>query len=156
MKKIKTCQPLREYSWLINRMRAYKKTYGLEKAATMAIIEMPDNFEIKGFLKKNMAEVVDMMTADEYELHALDLIARANEKKGRIAGKIEGKIEGKLEGSTTKLIELIVKKIQKGKQPPAIADELEENVDEVQRIFDIAVKHAPDYDPEEIYQELNG
>ncbi|MBE5843396.1 MAG: hypothetical protein E7302_04335 [Butyrivibrio sp.] len=87
---INTCKPLREYAWFIAKIRAYKKEYGIEKAASMAVNEMPEEFEIKKFLKNNMAEVIDMMLAEDQELDALELIAKANEKKGIKQGIEQG------------------------------------------------------------------
>lgn len=49
---------------------------------------MPNNFEIKGFLTSFKQEVIDMMLAEEQEINALELIAKANEKKGTEIGKI--------------------------------------------------------------------
>ena len=57
-------------------------------------------------------------------------------------------------GETFKLIEMICRKLKKGKSVTDIADELEENIAEVQRIADVATRFAPDYDVEAIYGEL--
>lgn len=84
------CKPLEEYSWFIDKIRQYKKNNTLEKATTQAVIEMPDDYEIKEFLKKNMAEVIDMMLAEDQEINALELIAKANEKKGVKKGVKKG------------------------------------------------------------------
>ncbi len=52
--------------------------------------EMPYDYEIKEFLKKNMAEVIDMMLAEDQEINALELIAKANENKGVKKGVEQG------------------------------------------------------------------
>lgn len=50
---------------------------------------------------------------------------------------------------------LVCKKIHKKKTPHEIAEELDEDdVNHIQEIYDIALKYAPDYDPEKIYKEL--
>lgn len=79
---------------------------------------------------------------------------RDGEKEGIIKGKKEGKIEGKKEGGIEKLVGQICRKLAKGKTQEVIAEDLEEELSEVQRICDIAVKYAPEYDTEKILQEL--
>ena len=61
-------------------------------------------------------------------------------------GEARGVIIGK--------IDLICKKLQKGKSVDKIASEVEEDEEYVSRICAIAEKYAPDYDIESIYNEL--
>ena len=63
---------------------------------------MPEDFEIRAFLKSNQAEVSNMLTAEYHEINALDLVARANKKKGREEGREEGLAEGKKERESLK------------------------------------------------------
>ena len=72
----------------------------------------------------------------------------------KLSGIREGKIKGKIEGSTSKLIEQTIKKINKGFSAEETADMLEEPIDTIQRIYDIAASMEPDYDIEKIYEEL--
>ena len=60
----------------------------------------------------------------------------------------------KAEGETLHLVKQICKKIQKGYSVSNIADMLEEDESTIQRIYDIAVHHAPDYNAEEILRDL--
>ena len=63
---------------------------------------------------------------------------------------------GETKGETNKLIKLICKKIQKGKLPDQIAEELDEDdVEYIREIYNIAQRHAPAYDTHEIYEELS-
>ncbi len=63
--------------------------------------------------------------------------------------------EERRNGEEIKLIKLVCKKIHKKKTPHEIAEELDEDdVNHIQEIYDIALKYAPDYDPEKIYNEL--
>ena len=62
--------------------------------------------------------------------------------------------EGRTEGETTKLISLVYRKAVKGKAPEEIAEDLEEELGEVKRIYDVVVKYLPDYDQEKILAEL--
>ena len=67
----------------------------------------------------------------------------------------EGLEEGLKKGSILKLIQQITKKLEKGKTPEAIADELEEELSSVTAICEAAEKFAPVYDCELIYEYLN-
>ena len=78
---VDACGPLQEYSWLIDKIRRYKKEYDTGTAVTRAVIDMPECFEIREFLRKNMAEVVDMMLAEDQENNALELVGAAREKR---------------------------------------------------------------------------
>ena len=53
-----------------------------------------------------------------------------------------------------KEIALIVKKVRRGKNLQTIADELEEPVDEVRKIYEAVMKAAPDYDIKMIRESL--
>lgn len=78
---------------------------------------------------------------EEWRTEYMTLLQRDREKRA----------EGKLE----KLVELIVRKIKKNKPVDVIADELEEDIDTVQRIYEVANEFAPDYDIDEICEKLN-
>ena len=65
-----------------------------------------------------------------------------------------GRAEGRTEGETVKLIDLICRKMVKRKTIEEIASELEEDVEEVTRIYCVAAGFAPDYDRERILMEL--
>lgn len=62
--------------------------------------------------------------------------------------------EGRIEGLNKKLIQLTCKKISKGKTPEEIADDLEENLEQIERICDAAKEYAPDYDCDKIYEKM--
>ena len=58
-------------------------------------------------------------------------------------------------GHTEKLIELVCRKIAKGKEVAQIADELEEDESIIQKIYDVAITFAPDFDAAKIYHILH-
>ena len=64
------------------------------------------------------------------------------------------KKDGIVEGSSVHLIKLICKKLDKGKTIETIASEVEEDVETVKPICEVASKYAPNYDFEAIYYEL--
>ena len=67
---------------------------------------------------------------------------------------LDGRNDGLKEGETSKLIDLIVKKILKNKPIPVIAAELETDEAEITRIYTIVEKYSPEYDTEKILAEL--
>lgn len=66
----------------------------------------------------------------------------------------DGRMEGCAEGQQKKLIEMVCKKIKKGKSPGVIADELEEEISSIERIYNVAQSCAPDYDCDRIFDLL--
>ena len=57
------------------------------------------------------------------------------------------------QGVEKTIIGLICKKLSKGKAISVIAAEVEESIEKVQEICDIAKDFAPDYDVDEIYKK---
>ncbi|WP_044959905.1 hypothetical protein [Butyrivibrio sp. WCD2001] len=69
-------------------------------------------------------------------------------------GVKQGIEQGIEQGIDRHLIELICKKLSKGKNTAIIADEVEEDISAVQKICDVANQYAPDYDVDAIFNEL--
>ena len=67
-------------------------------------------------------------------------------------GRQEGRREGRQEGSVRCLFHYVSAKIRKGKMLEEIADELEEEVEEIQGIYDIIVKCGIDCSEDELYE----
>ena len=65
------------------------------------------------------------------------------------------KADGERKGFKKHLIDLICKKLKKGKDIDTIADELEEEVETITPIIETAMKFAPDYNVDAIYEELH-
>ena len=78
----------------------------------------------------------------------------AGKKIGQEIGEKIGQQIGQQIGQELKLIEIVCKKLKKNKTVEQIADELEEKIGDVQRIYDVAEKFAPDYDVNKIYEAL--
>ena len=57
-------------------------------------------------------------------------------------------------GEKRKLIELVCRKLRKGKSFSVITEELEEDEDSLMDIYNEALKAAPDYDEDKVYQVL--
>jgi len=79
--------------------------------------------------------------------------------EGRSAGLAEGRsaglAEGRSEGGERKLIDLICKKLCKGKSVEEIAEDLEEDIEGIEKICKAAREFAPDYDSDRIYGRLH-
>lgn len=69
------------------------------------------------------------MLFDSFEAYDVQETRRVSREEGRIEGRSEGRIEGK--------IIQIQKKILKNKELEVIADELEENVDDIRRLYEV-------------------
>ena len=69
--------------------------------------------------------------------------------------EIEKELENKLEqGEKLQLIRQVIKKLQKGNSVEETSDMLEEDAENIRKIYEIAATMAPDYDVEKIYQKL--
>ncbi len=75
--------------------------------------------------------------------------------EGKAIGKTEGMAAGKVEGEEIKLIKMICRKLSGNKTPEKISEELEEDLEVVERISRIAEEFAPEYDSDQIYQKYS-
>ena len=67
----------------------------------------------------------------------------------------EGIQQGLQQGEEQKLIELICRKVRKGKALEVIAEELEEEVSTIAPIYEAVLQSAPDYDTGKMYALLH-
>ncbi len=143
---MKKCPDLFQYMQYVSKIREYNKGMSLEEAVTRAVDECIDEGILKEFLLQNKAEVVSMSIFEyDAELHM---------KMEREEAYEDGRAEGIEQGEMKKLITQICRKKQKSKTPEVIAEELEEDLEQVKRICDIADEFAPEYDVEKIYENL--
>ena len=87
---------------------------------------------------------------------ALEGFVEEGRIEGRKEGRQEGWKEGRQEGSQTKLIDLVCRKLRKGKDADEIADALEEELPVVERICKAARELGTDCDVQKIYQKIYG
>ena len=76
------------------------------------------------------------------------------EENGRKAGREAGRAEGRAEGRELKVLSLIQKKMQRGDSLEKIADDLLEEIESIQPIYNM-IKEHPEKTMEEIYDVLN-
>ena len=69
-------------------------------------------------------------------------------------GYEDGFSDGFSDGKLTNLTELICHKLKKNKTPELIADELEQDLETINRICSIAASYAPEYDVSKIVKQL--
>lgn len=111
-----SCKTLRDYAQYVARVREYAETMSLEEAVELAITECICNDILADFLRKNRTE------AKSVSIYEYD------EEKHMKQVKEEGRREERLD--------LIKKKLMKGKPLAVIADELELNVEVIQSLME--------------------
>ena len=126
----------------IDITRKYQKTLPFKSAIEKAIDECIDAGILKEFLKKNRAEVL-RMSIFEYD-----------QEKHMQQERDASREAGREEGQFLKLINLVIKKINKGNTPEQTADMLEEDIWVIKNIYDAAESMAPDYDAEKIMKAI--
>ena len=115
-------------------------------------------------------EVTDQITRrkfsmmfDNFQAYDVQETRRVSREEGRLEGRIEGERAGRIEGERTgriegeqlHLIKLVIKKIEKQCSAAQISEILEEPLDIIQQIYDIALCQAPDYNADKILKEMN-
>lgn len=58
------------------------------------------------------------------------------------------------EGQQQMLVQMVCKKLRKGKRAELIAEELEEEPEKIKKICDVAVTFSPEYDSEQVFEAL--
>lgn len=142
---LKQCRPLYEYSWFIQKIKEYM-ALGQERDA--AIISTLKDCEKEGimvdFVREHGSEAVNMLFTEFNMEDALEVRYE------------EGFEDGAEKGELKKLIQLVCRKIQKGKNPQMIAEELDEELTVVNRICMAVDECGPEYDTEKIYTLIQG
>ncbi len=135
-------KPLAEYSWFIEEIYRNRRTMDMTAAMNRAIREMPVEYEIKSFLVEHQSEVKSMLLTEYDEAETMAMF------------KEEGRKEGLAAGADQKLIRLICRKLRKKKSPSEIAEALEEDATDIQKICDTLSAFAPDYEEDRIIGAL--
>lgn len=94
-------------------------------------------------------EEVEEMGKDDYVAWSDRILEQGIER-----GIEQGIEQGTERGQIVKMISQVCKKLRKGNTPAEAADALEEDEQEIIRIYKVAEHFAPDYDVEAIYREL--
>lgn len=131
------CRRLKDYAVFVSRIRNNEKRgMALDEAVKQAVHSCIEEGILADILKKNRAEVCNLILY-EYDEQRQLAIARegamkAGREEGRIEGRMEGRIEGRIEGRTAgreegraaEQVTIIRNMAGKGLDPSAIADML--------------------------------
>ena len=77
------CEPLREYTWTVERIRENMASGQAVEAVDETLEAMPDDFVIKPFLMAHKAEVRDMLLTEYNEAEAMELFREDGRAEGR-------------------------------------------------------------------------
>ena len=140
-----SCQVLKEYMQYVNRVRMYiqRDSLNLSDAVELAVTECIREGILEDFFRKNRAEVIAMSIFEFDEEREWKLMRETEYQYGVEDGRKEGR---------RAYIECICRKLRKGKDVKVIAEELEEELNVVENICEIARRFAPEYDVEKILQ----
>ena len=133
------------YTYFVEKVRENQKK---NMSLAEAIEDCIQNHILEDFFRSRKDEVRKMTHLDYTWEKREKLIRKEEYEDGRAAGRAEGRAEGRV-----KLISLIIKKVQRGKDLLFIADAVEEPVEVIQPIYE-AVVAAPGADAEQIYEKL--
>ena len=120
--------------------------------------EVREESEGNHYMEKVRDEMIKM-SRDESERYLYlreQMAIRDKESQLRSAenrGRREGREEGRQQGEILKLITMVKKKIENGDSVAKIADDLLEDADVIEKIYDI-VKENPEKPREEIWDSL--
>ena len=92
------CEPLREYAWLVDQVRMNQERMDLNQAVDLAIMEMPNDFEILPFLRTHQAEVRGMLLTEYDEKRAMELFRKDGYRDGQADGYRDGQENGYRDG----------------------------------------------------------
>ena len=81
-KLLDSCEPLKEYSWLMQEIRINRKTMDIEDAVRQAMADMPKDYVIKPFLDAHRTEVSSMLLTEYNEVETMKRFEKDGERKG--------------------------------------------------------------------------
>lgn len=168
------CRTLSGYMTFVDKVRGSQQALGTEAAVRQAVEECIAEGVLREFFQEHKEEVVGMSIWEfNEELYREAMREDALEdghKKGLQEGREEGLQQGLVQGLEQgleqglqqglqqgilqKRVELVCRKLRRGKGAEQIAEELEERAEDLQPILAAAKKHAPGYDPDAVLREL--
>ena len=144
---LERCRPLYEYSWFIQKVKEHtQRESDRDIAITLAIQDCFKAGIFADFVQKHGTEAVNMLFT-QFNLEDAKKIWYEEAFE-------DGEERGIQMGIDVKLIELIQRKLLKGKTVELIAEELEEPAENVESICEAIEKCDPKADAFEIYEKL--
>lgn len=111
---------------------------------------------------RKVHEMVETVKKDpevtvRYMISYLKEMERLNKAsaKARAEGRAEGLAEGRAAGDLYRLVCLVCKKMKKQKSLEEIAEDLEEEISAIEPIYLVAIKFAPEYDPDLVLSSIS-
>lgn len=144
------CPILAQYADYVGRVQQYVKDMSLEVAVKHAVNECIEEGVLADFLQRNKAEAIEVSIFEYDEEKELKLFGEAERETGRE----EGLEQGLEQGQRKKLVDLVCRKLRKGKTAEVIAEELEEDLQNILPICEGALEYAPDYDSHQVYEKV--
>lgn len=142
---LERCRPLYEYAWFIERIKEHiRQGKDRDTAVRCTVKDCEKNGIMTEFMQEHGAEVSNMLFTQFNMEDAL----RVNYEEGLEDGEEKGKV--------LQLIQLVCRKLQKGKAMAVIAEELEEELEPIERICAAVEQCGLDADIENIYNVLKG
>lgn len=136
------CRTLAEYSYFVGKVRDYQQKMELKDAILRATDECIEAGVLAGFLKERCDDVMNALLTEYDEERVLkDLREESFE-------------DGVTEGERLKVIELVLKKVEKGLGPKEIAEILEEDLKFIEEVYEMVQRHPGESSPREIYSKL--
>ena len=120
----------------------------------MAVDECINEDVLREFLLENKAEVVKMFLTEYNEKQTLENTYNDGVEVGKEKGIEICKAQGIEFGERRKLIEMVYKKMKRGKTVEEIADDLEEDIEVINPIFNEIEKVGLDKSLEEIIKKV--
>ena len=154
-KLLSACKPLREYAIFISTIKKYRQKFNDKNMAIEKAIDDCINQNIlRDFLLERKAEAMHTLLTEYDEEAVMEGFRQRAYEEGEADGLEKGQAIGLEKGENQHLISQICKKMSKGKVVEQIANELEEDVSTIRKIYDIAIGLEPDYDIEKIMEKL--
>ena len=166
------CKSLRDYMTFVEKVR-YKTDFeniDIRTAVMTAMDECMKDDILVDFFEEHRAEVIEVSIYDYDEEKVRKILAeeakeegrekgreegrQEGREEGRQEGRQEGREEGKKEGEKWAKINLVIKKVKRGKPLSIIASELEEEEDDMKPMYDAVTASAPEYNIDEIKEKL--
>ena len=162
------CKSLRDYMTFVEKVR-YKTDFeniDIRTAVMTAMDECMKDDILVDFFEEHRAEVIEVSIYDYDEEKVRKILAeeakeegrekgrQEGREEGRQEGRQEGREEGKKEGEKLAKINLVIKKVKRGKPLSIIASELEEEEDDMKPMYDAVTASAPEYNIDEIKEKL--
>lgn len=148
------CQRLKEYSQFIAQVRERQDAgIPVEEAVESAIDYCIGQGILADVLSEHRAEVIAVFLT-EYDAQAhMEMEREEWTEKGRAEGRAEGRVEGLAEGRQVQMVSLVRRKLAKGLQEENIADVLEMDMGQVEKICRQLREH-PEWDDLKISNRL--